>query len=154
MIKKSPSGYTEVNMHILETDLFQLELSLMNYGTDICARENTVMNVKCFCDDFSAVTSRVIHMDVFENFANDLIRLSETKTGKAGMYAKDGSGAFIEFSGTGSARIAIRGCITSTGNSGYTQKMLFENEVDVERLKEYADTLCSGYCTKKDEEEL
>ncbi len=141
-------------MHILETDLFQLELSLMNYGTDVCERENTVMNVKCFCDDFSAVTSRVIHMDVFETFVTELIRLTETKTGKAGMYAKDDSGAYIEFSADGSARVGIRGCITSTGNSGFTQKMLFENVVDAERLNEYAHTLCSGYCSKKTEEVL
>lgn len=132
-------------MHILETEMFQLELSLTNYGMDAEDRENTVMNIKVFSDDFSAVTSRVIHLNAFVTFAADLKKLAETGFGKAGMYAKDND-SFLEFEGNNTGRILISGRVASTGNSGFTQKLTFQNDFEISHLVKFADTLCNGYC--------
>lgn len=137
-------------MQILETEMFQLELSLTNYGQDASEKETTILNVRVFSDDFSAAASRAIHLNVFCAFVEDLKKLAKTGCGKAGMHAKD-TDSFIEFEGDGSDRIRISGKIASTGNSGFTQKLTFQNDFSRERLTGFADALFNGYCLEQKE---
>lgn len=132
-------------MQILETDLFQLEISAMNYGPDTGTNESAWLDFKVFSDDFSAVSGWLIDLAELALFTADMKSLAEDSETEARLSAKGSSGDFICFCSASGNRVQVNGSVSTTGNSGFRQRLEFQNDLDAGVFKEYAEALFEAY---------
>lgn len=132
-------------MQILETDLFQLEISAMNYGPDTGSNENAWLDFKVFSDDFSAVSGWLIDLSELALFTADMKNMAEDQEIEARLSAKGSSGDFVCFRNEPENRVMVNGSVSATGNSGFRQRLEFQNDLDADVFRKYAEALFEAY---------
>lgn len=139
-------------MQILETALFQLEIAAMNYSIDAVSKETAVLNIKVFSDEFSAVTSWLIDLSDLAAFTEKLTALSEGKISEARFVPDGDSGDYICFKEAADFRIHTEGSVSAIGNSGFRQRLEFQNDIDSDAFHKYSMCLYKSYSRFMEEE--
>ena len=132
-------------MHLIETELFQLEMNVMLIDQRISAPANTMVNIKVFSDNFSA--DGAIHIDykTMGQFSRQLRHIYETQRGTASISGIRDSKNYIEFQASTDGRIRVRGTLVAKGNSGFTQELNFENGFDRSKFAAFVDDMNNTY---------
>jgi hypothetical protein len=135
----------EGSMHLIETELFQLELTVMLIDRRISAPENTLVNIKVFSDNFSADGSIHIDYKTVGLFASQLKHIYDTRRGTASISGVRDSRNYIEFRASSDQRIYVKGTLEAKGNSGFTQELNFENGFERESFVSFVKDMYQTY---------
>lgn len=133
-------------MHLIETELFQLELTVMLIDQRIGAPENTLVRIKVFSDNFSADGSIHVDYKTIGLFARQLRHIYETSRGTASISGIRDSRNYIEFRASTDGRIRVRGTLEAKGNSGFNQELNFENGFERDQFAAFVDDMFRTYC--------
>jgi RecB family endonuclease NucS len=139
-------------MHLIETELFQLEMNVMLIDQRISAPANTLVNIKVFSDNFSA--DGAIHIDykTMGQFSRQLHHIFETQRGTASISGVRDSKNYIEFQASTDGRIRVRGTLVAKGNSGFTQELNFENGFDRSKFETFVNDVNQAYGMEEEED--
>ena len=132
-------------MHLIETELFQIEMNVMLIDQRISAPANTMVNIKVFSDNFSA--DGAIHIDykTMGQFSRQLRHIYEAQRGTASISGIRDSKNYIEFQASTDGRIRVRGTLVAKGNSGFTQELDFENGFERAKFAAFVDDMNNTY---------
>ena len=135
-------------MHLIETELFQLELTVMLIDRRINAPENTLVRIKVFSDNFSA--DGAIHIDykTMGLFASQLRHIYETHRGTASLSGIRDSRNYVEFRASPDGRIRVKGTLEAKGNSGFNQELNFENGFERNQFASFVDDMYHTYASQ------
>ena len=95
--------------HILESDNFNLRLSLNVFESDIDYPINTNMTVLVTCNEFSAKTDMDINIKDFANFSMELMAIYNSLKGAATIKEPYGYEKFISFIADRTGHIVVKG---------------------------------------------
>ena len=128
--------------HILESDNFNLRLSLNVFESDIEYPINTNMTVLVTCNEFSAKTDMDINIKDFANFSMELMAIYNSLKGEATIKEPYGYEKFISFIADRTGHIVVKGYLCDDARSN---ELRFETVFDQTYLRGFVGELASAY---------
>ena len=132
-------------MYRIETDTFKLEFFPEIHEQDFAYPVNVTLGVKVSSYGYSADTFMDVGVQRIAAFAAQLKNLYESLKGKAILEEPYSDHNYIEFIAEATGHIRVVGRLNNKNAFGYTQEILFENEIDQTYLSRFVKGLHADF---------
>ena len=132
-------------MYRIEADTFILEFVPEIHEQDFAYPVNVYLGVKVSSYGYSADTFMDVGVQGIAEFALHLKDLYETLSGEARLEEPYSVHNYIEFIAETGGHIRIMGRLNNKSAFGYTQEIVFENEIDQTYLRDFVNRLLAYF---------
>ncbi len=129
-----------IEKYKLKTNDFILKMDLKVFDKDVNIPVNSILNIKIYSDNFSAVTTMDIDIKMLQKFARKLSDVYTSLQGCAELKETYGN-SFIMFRAMNNGHIYVTGNVNSHCRNGYEQELKFESEFDQSYLKAFVNAM-------------